>query len=104
MMQPAVYSSRVNQVGHGHLVDAAQAVPHMPVDVKALGADFVVFSSHKMLGPTGVGVLWGKYELLERMTPFLYGGEMITEVLKIRRFSNTRLINLKLVLRISPES
>ncbi len=62
------------------LVDAAQAVPHMPVDVKTWGADFVVFSSHKMLGPTGVGVLWGKYELLERMTPFLYGGEMITEV------------------------
>jgi cysteine desulfurase / selenocysteine lyase len=62
------------------LVDAAQAVPHMPVDVSSWGADFVAFSSHKMLGPTGVGVLWGKIELLEKMSPFLYGGEMITEV------------------------
>jgi cysteine desulfurase/selenocysteine lyase len=62
------------------LVDAAQAVPHMKVDVKAWGADFVVFSSHKMLGPTGVGVLWAKYEHLLEMSPFLYGGEMITEV------------------------
>ena len=61
-------------------VDAAQAVPHMPVDVVKWGADFVAFSSHKMLGPTGVGVLWGKYELLEQMDPFLYGGEMIEEV------------------------
>jgi cysteine desulfurase/selenocysteine lyase len=62
------------------LVDAAQAVPHMAVDVKDWGADFVAFSSHKMLGPTGVGVLWARYELLERMNPFLYGGEMISEV------------------------
>jgi cysteine desulfurase / selenocysteine lyase len=62
------------------LVDAAQAVPHMPVDVADWGADFVAFSSHKMLGPTGVGVLWGKYELLESMDPFMYGGEMIEEV------------------------
>jgi cysteine desulfurase / selenocysteine lyase len=62
------------------LVDAAQAVPHMPVDVVRWGADFVAFSSHKMLGPTGVGVLWSKMELLEKMSPFLYGGEMITEV------------------------
>lgn len=62
------------------LVDAAQAVPHMPVDVSRWGADFVAFSSHKMLGPTGVGVLWGKYELLESMKPFQFGGEMIKEV------------------------
>jgi cysteine desulfurase/selenocysteine lyase len=62
------------------LVDAAQAVPHMKVDVGDWGADFVAFSSHKMLGPTGVGVLWGRYELLDRMKPFLYGGEMIKEV------------------------
>lgn len=62
------------------LVDAAQAVPHMPVDVTDWGADFVAFSSHKMLGPTGVGVLWGKRELLEAMKPFNYGGEMIAEV------------------------
>lgn len=62
------------------LVDAAQAVPHMPVDVRDWGADFVAFSSHKMLGPTGVGVLWGRFELLDRMKPFMYGGEMIKEV------------------------
>lgn len=62
------------------LVDAAQAVPHMPVSVAEWGADFVAFSSHKMLGPTGVGVLWGKRAVLESMTPFLYGGEMISEV------------------------
>jgi cysteine desulfurase/selenocysteine lyase len=62
------------------LVDAAQAVPHMPIDVKAWGADFVAFSSHKMLGPTGVGVLWGRHELLAAMAPFNYGGEMIAEV------------------------
>ena len=62
------------------LVDAAQAVPHMPVDVADWGADFVAFSSHKMLGPTGVGVLWGKYELLDSMKPYQYGGEMIQEV------------------------
>jgi len=62
------------------LVDAAQAVPHMPVNVRDWGADFVAFSSHKMLGPTGVGVLWGPYERLSEMVPFNYGGEMISEV------------------------
>lgn len=62
------------------LVDAAQAVPHMPVDVIDWGADFVAFSSHKMLGPTGIGVLWGRRELLEEMKPFNYGGDMISEV------------------------
>lgn len=62
------------------LVDAAQAVPHMPVDVCKWNADFVVFSSHKMLGPTGIGVLWAKRELLEEMTPYNYGGDMISEV------------------------
>lgn len=62
------------------LVDAAQAVPHMPVSVSGWGADFVAFSSHKMLGPTGIGVLWAKPELLEEMTPFNYGGDMIAEV------------------------
>lgn len=62
------------------LVDAAQSAPHMAVDVRSLGADFAAFSSHKMLGPTGVGVLWGKLELLNSMNPFLYGGEMISEV------------------------
>lgn len=62
------------------VVDAAQAVPHMDVDVQELGCDFLAFSSHKMLGPTGVGVLWGKMEHLSDMYPFLYGGEMISEV------------------------
>jgi cysteine desulfurase/selenocysteine lyase len=62
------------------LVDAAQAIPHMKVNVHEWGADVVVFSSHKMLGPTGVGVLWARYELLDQMKPFLYGGEMIEEV------------------------
>lgn len=62
------------------LVDAAQAIPHLPVDIKNWKADFVVFSGHKMLGPTGVGVLWGRKELLDSLSPFMYGGEMITEV------------------------
>ena len=62
------------------LVDGAQAMLHMKVDVQDLGCDFYAFSGHKMLGPTGIGVLWGKYELLEAMTPFNFGGEMIREV------------------------
>ena len=62
------------------LIDAAQVVPHMKVNVKELGCDFLVFSGHKMLGPTGIGVLWGKYELLDNMVPFQLGGEMIKEV------------------------
>ncbi len=62
------------------VVDGAQAVPHMKVDVKELGCDFYAFSGHKMLGPTGVGVLWGRKELLEKMEPFMFGGEMIAEV------------------------
>ncbi|NOY15019.1 MAG: SufS family cysteine desulfurase, partial [bacterium] len=62
------------------VVDGAQGIPHTKVDVSALGADFLAFSSHKMLGPTGVGVLWGRKELLEKLPPFLYGGEMIKEV------------------------
>ena len=62
------------------LVDGAQAVPHMKVDVGALGADFYAFSSHKMCGPTGIGVLWGRKELLEAMSPYQGGGEMISIV------------------------
>lgn len=62
------------------VVDGAQAVPHFPVDVQRIDADFYAFSSHKMLGPTGVGVLYGKSELLEGMPPFLGGGEMIDQV------------------------
>jgi cysteine desulfurase / selenocysteine lyase len=62
------------------LIDGAQAVPHVPVDVQALGADFYVFSGHKMLAPMGSGALWARRELLEAMPPFLSGGEMIREV------------------------
>jgi cysteine desulfurase/selenocysteine lyase len=62
------------------LVDGAQSVPHMPVDVRDLDVDFLAFSGHKMLGPTGIGVLYGKKELLENMEPFQGGGEMIKEV------------------------
>jgi cysteine desulfurase / selenocysteine lyase len=64
------------------LVDAAQSAPHMKLDMKDLKADFVAFSSHKMLGPTGVGVLYGKKEILETLDPFNYGGDMIREVYK----------------------
>ena len=69
-----------HRVGAVVVVDAAQSVPHLPVDVRELGADLFAFSGHKMLGPTGIGVLWGKKELLEELPPFLTGGEMIREV------------------------
>ncbi len=62
------------------VVDAAQAVPHMQVDVQDIGCDFLAFSGHKMLGPTGTGVLWGRYELLNEMSPYQYGGDMIRQV------------------------
>jgi cysteine desulfurase/selenocysteine lyase len=61
-------------------LDAAQSVPHMPVDVAALGVDFVAFSGHKMLGPSGIGALWGRRELLDAMPPFMTGGSMISRV------------------------
>ncbi len=69
-------------VGAVMLVDAAQWAPHLPLDVQAMEADFVAFSGHKMLGPTGVGVLWGRKELLDAMPPFLGGGSMIRRVRK----------------------
>ena len=76
--------ARISEMAHRHgarvVVDAAQLVPHSPVDVKSLGADFIAFSSHKMLGPTGIGVLWGRMEALEEMEPFEGGGEMISDV------------------------
>jgi cysteine desulfurase / selenocysteine lyase len=64
------------------IVDGAQSVPHMPVNVKNIDCDFLVFSAHKMLGPTGVGVLYAKKEFLEKMRPFMGGGDMIKEVFK----------------------
>ncbi len=71
-------------LAHAHgaliLVDGAQGVPHMPVSVQQLKCDFLVFSFHKMLGPTGVGVLWGRTELLQKMPPFMGGGDMIAAV------------------------
>ncbi len=67
-------------VGARVVVDAAQLVPHVGIDVVSAGADFVAFSSHKMLGPTGIGILWGRMEALEEMEPFEGGGEMISDV------------------------
>jgi cysteine desulfurase/selenocysteine lyase len=61
-------------------LDASQSVPHRPVDVQALGVDFLAFTGHKALGPTGIGVLWGRYELLESLPPFEGGGEMVDVV------------------------
>ncbi|MBF9071245.1 cysteine desulfurase [Streptacidiphilus sp. NEAU-YB345] len=71
---------RAQAVGALVVIDASQAAPHMPLDVQALEADFVAFTGHKMLAPTGIGVLWGRQELLEDLPPFLGGGEMIETV------------------------
>jgi len=73
-------AKRVHAAGAVLAVDGCQAVPHLPVDVQALDADFYAFSGHKMCGPTGIGCLYGKYALLDSMNPFLGGGEMIEEV------------------------
>ena len=71
---------KAHSLGAKILVDGAQSVPHMPTDVQELDCDFLVFSGHKMLGPTGIGVLYVKKEILESMEPFLTGGEMVLEV------------------------
>jgi cysteine desulfurase/selenocysteine lyase len=71
---------RTHEVGAFFVLDACQSVPHYAVDVKTLGIDFLAFSGHKMLGPTGVGILWGRKELLDEMPPFLTGGSMIETV------------------------
>jgi len=72
--------SRARSVGAAVMIDAAQSVPHLPVDVQEMDCDFLAFSGHKMLGPTGIGVLYVKRDVLERMEPFLLGGEMVLEV------------------------
>ena len=73
-------SAQAKKVGAHLMIDGAQSVPHMPVNVEALDCDFLAFSGHKMLGPTGIGVLYVKKEVLETMDPFLRGGEMVLEV------------------------
>ncbi|MCS4539527.1 MAG: cysteine desulfurase [Thaumarchaeota archaeon] len=76
----AMLVRKARKAGATTLVDAAQSVPHMPVDVSQIGCDFLAFSGHKMLGPTGIGVLYGRKALLEDMEPFQGGGDMIKEV------------------------
>ena len=73
-------SAKAHQVGAIMIVDGAQGVPHMSVNIQELDCDFYAFSGHKMLGPTGIGVLWGKTDLLDEMEPFIGGGEMIDKV------------------------
>jgi cysteine desulfurase/selenocysteine lyase len=73
-------AARARAVGALTVLDASQSAPHLPLDVQALGVDFVAFTGHKLYGPTGVGVLWGRYELLAELPPFLGGGEMIETV------------------------
>jgi len=73
-------AARAHEVGALVVVDASQAAPMMPLDVASLGADFVAFTGHKAVGPTGIGVLWGRADLLNALPPFLGGGEMIETV------------------------
>ena len=80
-INPAAYLiERAHAVGALTHIDGAQSVPHMPIDVQQLDCDFLSFSSHKMCGPTGLGILWGRRHLLEAMPPFLGGGDMISVV------------------------
>ena len=76
----AEIARKAHEAGAVCIVDGAQAAPHLPVDVREIGCDFYAFSGHKMLGPTGIGALWGRRELLEHMPPWQGGGEMISEV------------------------
>ncbi|HEX4654955.1 MAG TPA: cysteine desulfurase [Mycobacteriales bacterium] len=75
-----VVAAKAREVGALVILDASQSVPHMGIDVQALDVDAVAFTGHKMCGPTGIGVLWGRYDLLDALPPFLGGGEMIDEV------------------------
>src|SRR5215468_5371697 len=77
---PSRIVARAREVGALVMLDASQSVPHLPVDAAALGVDFIAFTGHKMCGPTGIGALWGRYELLDAMPPFLGGGSMIETV------------------------
>jgi len=83
-------AKEIAKIAHDHnslfALDAAQSAPHMPLDVKKINPDFLCFSAHKMLGPTGIGVFYAKKEMLEKMPPFLYGGDMIHTV---KRHSST---------------
>jgi len=85
-----VMTAQAHEVGAVVLVDGAQSAPHMKVDMQDLGIDFFAFSAHKMLGPTAIGVLWGREDLLEAMPPFLGGGDMIKRVY-LRSFSPNEL-------------
>ena len=76
----AAIVARAHEVGAVVVLDACQSAPHMPIDVKELGIDFFTFSGHKALGPTGIGILWGRMHLLDDLPPFLYGGSMIEMV------------------------
>jgi len=86
----AEIAGKAREAGALCLVDGAQAAPHLAVDVAAIGCDFYAFSGHKMLGPTGIGALWGRRELLEHMPPWQGGGEMISEV-HLGGFTSARL-------------
>ncbi len=85
----AEIAAQAHAVGASVVLDASQAVPQMPVDVASLGVDLIAFTGHKVLGPTGIGVLWGRYDLLEQLPPFLGGGEMI-EVVTMERTTFAR--------------
>ncbi len=76
----AAMIAQAHEAGAVVVCDGAQSVAHLPTDVRALDCDFLAFSGHKMLGPTGIGVLWGRRALLEAMPPFMGGGDMIREV------------------------
>ncbi|GIL46753.1 hypothetical protein Vafri_3659 [Volvox africanus] len=80
VLDVAYVAEQARRVGAKLLLDCCQSVPHMPVDVRSLGADWIVASSHKFCGPSGVGMLWGRYEVLESMDPWMGGGEMIADV------------------------
>lgn len=79
-----LYAGIAHENGAVFVADGAQSVPHIPVDVQKLDVDFLAFSGHKMLGPMGIGVLYGRKKLLDKMSPFLYGGEMIETVTRTR--------------------